>query len=647
MCLNYLILPWLLKQPVPPGEVRPQDMYAWLRWMRALLITSIVSLGYLFFRYVEYRTNLTDLGMIAFIGTLQFLPGIVASLHWRQATRIGLTVGLLGGFGIWYLTLLLPVLGTPHPLLVVDVVGLNHNSDLSIWTLSSIYSLGLNTALFILVSLLTQRSQQEKLSAEICSTDPTDRPLRTTLVPKTIEQFIDNLAGVMGKSNSEEMVNRSLSELRLSSTETRPYALRSLRNRIEANLSGLFGPGVAHEIVERCIPYQLGLHPFSEDMNLIENRLDTATLPLTGLAADLDSLRRYHRDTLHNLPIGVCCMADDGEVLMWNRSMAKMTGLAADNIVGADFAEIPQPWLALLTELRQGSSITLHKCKIDLPGQTPRWVSLNRSAIESHKTANRDEIIVMEDITDYQRLEQELMHTERLASVGRIAAGVAHEIGNPITGIACLAQNLREETSDESVQESANDILSQTERVSRIVHVLVNYSHGGKATQLPIETRPVNVQHCATEAIQLLTLDKDAKDVVFLNKCEPGHEVSADPQRLLQILINLLSNARDASALGQCVTVGSEDRGTDITISVSDDGSGIAVEHQDQLFEPFFTTKDPGEGTGLGLSLVYSIVDELGGQIYFASPWNPEMHSGTRFSVSLPISPLYTGNITQ
>ncbi len=168
---------------------------------------------------------------------------------------------------------------------------------------------------------------------------------------------------------------------------------------------------------------------------------------------------------------------------------------------------------------------------------------------------SEDQVILVEDLTDYEILERELMHSERLASIGRLAAGVAHEIGNPVTGIACLAQNLEFETEPEQIRHTANDILKQTDRVSRIVQSLVNFAHTGREIVDPANLRPVNVADCIDEAIHLLRLDRAAKQVSFENHCDREHLVLAESQRLLQVFINLLGNARDASAPGAPIEV--------------------------------------------------------------------------------------------
>jgi signal transduction histidine kinase len=237
-------------------------------------------------------------------------------------------------------------------------------------------------------------------------------------------------------------------------------------------------------------------------------------------------------------------------------------------------------------------------------------------------------------VTETQLLEQELVHSERLASVGRLAAGVAHEIGNPITGIACLAQNLRYESEDPEILETAEQILSQTDRVSRIVQSLMSFSHTGHLKKSDFQA--VILRDCAKEAINLLSLQKDRNQVVFVNEITSKAIVAGDTQQMIQVFINLLSNARDASPPEGRVILASDEDEYSIMITVTDEGPGIAPEHIEQIFEPFFTTKDPGEGTGLGLAMVYSIVDDHGGLLDITSPADPIRQCGAKFTNKLP-----------
>ena len=162
---------------------------------------------------------------------------------------------------------------------------------------------------------------------------------------------------------------------------------------------------------------------------------------------------------------------------------------------------------------------------------------------------------------------------------------------------------------------------------------LVNFAHQGRDAQAS-NIEAVDIDHCVQEAIQLLSLDREATQVKFINQCPPGLLAAAEAQRLIQVLINLLANARDASEPGGVITVRAEG-GDAIQLSVCDSGSGIPSHALEKIFEPFFTTKEPGKGTGLGLALVYNIIEELGGEIRIESPV-ADTGRGTCVNITLP-----------
>lgn len=331
--------------------------------------------------------------------------------------------------------------------------------------------------------------------------------------------------------------------------------------------------------------------------------------------------------------MGVCSLAQDQEILMWNRAMEMLTGIEAQLVVGSRLGTLPEPWRGLLTTFIDAPDEHLHKQRLALDGQT-RWLNLHKAAIDEPLAPGSSGLVLLvEDLTETQLLEDRLIHSERLASIGRLAAGVAHEIGNPVTGIACLAQNLREEReSDAEISEASQQIIEQTKRITRIVQSLMSFAHAGGLQQA---REPVCLAEVTREAISLLSLNRDY-DVQYFNLCDPQHWVEGDPQRLAQVLINLLSNARDASPPGGAIRVRSEAGEHTVELMVEDEGSGIPKSIVDRLFEPFFTTKDPGKGTGLGLALVYSIIEEHYGEISIDSPADPKHQRGTRIRITLP-----------
>lgn len=626
MCLKHLILPIYR-----PGADR--DIYRWMRWIRRLFIVLIILIGYIFFRSIDNRETLSVLGLSAFIGTVQFLPGILATIYWQKANRKGFISGLIAGFTICLASLLLPLVSSINPDFIQMLYFEGGYSDQ--WSAITIISLGVNIFVFGLVSLLTRSTADEQSAAEMCSSDDLNRPTRRILSVKNPDQMKEQLASTLGVRTAQREVDRVLTELSINSSETRPFALRRLRNRLETNLSSMMGPAVAHQMVNQLLPYEVDTDSqSSEDINLIEGQLENYKTHLTGLAADLDNLRRYHRQTLKDLPVGVCSIGQDREILMWNHSIAKLTQIESFEVTGSYLKTLAPPWGTILNNFIDKPESHLYKQRIEVDGHS-LWINLHKTSgaqsIDQGKKDNNGQVIVLEDATELHLLEDELLHSERLASIGRLAAGVAHEIGNPITGIACLAQNLRYDTDNPESLETGKEILAQTERVSKIVQTLVNFAHTG-SREGHQQHELVHLQPCIDEAIHLLYLNRDAKEVNFENRCQPNTFARGDTQRLLQVFVNLLSNARDASPVGSTVTIECELEGQQILIHVTDSGSGISEEIQDQIFDPFFTTKEPGEGTGLGLSLVYSIINEMGGSINVKSP---AKQGGTQFTLKL------------
>ena len=627
MVLNHVVLP--LYQPPAEGNI-----YRWLKWTRRALIVAIIMAGYGFYLLLGAEQDLANLGIVAFVATLQFLPGVLSVLYWPTANRRGYICGLLAGIGVWMVGLLLPMIGNLQGF-YLPMFNLVYVLDDSSWHLAAIASLAANVLAFTLVSLFTEASSEEISAAEACAVDNVRRPQRRELFAATPQDFATQLAKPLGAKAAQSEVEQALRDLHLPFDENRPYALRRLRDRIEANLSGLMGPSVAQDIVETFLPYKSGSEAYvTEDIHFIENRLEDYHSRLTGLAAELDALRRYHRQTLQELPMGVCSLAKDQEILMWNKAMEELTEIPAQRVVGSRLSTLSEPWRDLLQSFIELPDEHLHKQSLALDGQT-RWLSLHKAAIdEPLAPGNSGLVLLVEDLTETQFLEDKLVHSERLASIGRLAAGVAHEIGNPITGIACLAQNLREERDgDDELTEISQQIIEQTKRVSRIVQSLMSFAHAGGRQQ---DLYPVSLAEVAQDAIALLSLNRRGTEVHFFNLCDPGHLAEGDPQRLAQVLINLLSNARDASEPGGAIRVRSEESEQTVYLIVEDEGSGIPRAIQDRLFEPFFTTKDPGEGTGLGLALDYSIVEEHYGQNNIDSPADPETQRGTRFRITLP-----------
>ncbi|MBZ2189434.1 ATPase [Alcanivorax sp. JB21] len=628
MALNHLVLPARTQR-------LDESLYRWLLWARRLLIAGVLALSYLFYAIAGDHHTLTELGVLSFVATLQFVPGLIGALFWPGANRMGLFAGLLTGFAIWVAALVLPIV-IPHwqPTLLFDLLGISHQSTAHQWHHVAIASVVANGVVFVFFSLLTPSSRAERNAAETCAVDSLRRTFRWELEADTVEDFITSLSEPLGPVTAEREVTLALRDLGQPRAETRPYALRRLRDQLETNLSGLLGPSVSHRIVDQHLPYKpQAENESSEDIQFIESRLELYRDRLSGLAAELDSLRRFHRQTLLELPMGVISLGADGEIIGWNLAMEHLTGVTAQRTIGARLNTLPRPWNVVFHDFALGDTLRMPQVEVRLRDQS-RWLSLHKSQVVGNVPGERagGQVIVVEDITDLRALEAQLTHNERLASVGRLAAGVAHEIGNPVTAIACLAQNLDQDADGEEVAQASQQIVEQTRRISRIVESLVTFSHSG-GIQLPVQG-PVSLRDTVDEAISLLQMDPDHRQQQFRNDCPADHLVRGDSQRLLQVFVNLLSNAADATHDNDPITIRSESLEERLDVMIEDQGHGIPEELASSLFEPFVTSKPPGRGTGLGLALVYSIIEDHFGSIRAESPIADGR--GTRFVITLP-----------
>ncbi|MDP1931515.1 MAG: ATP-binding protein [Gammaproteobacteria bacterium] len=620
MCLNHLILP--IYQPTARN-----DIYRWLLWKRRTLIAALIWIGFLFYYIPDDKLSVRAIGNVSYIASLQFLPSIVALLYWPRGNRNGFVAGLLIGVAIWFLFLMLPV-ATGTNLLAFS--GINTREIIAL-------SLVCNIALFIVVSLWTRTSAEERASADICALDTIRRRNRTGLIAKSPDDFIAKLAKPLGERTATREVLQAMRDLKIDKQEKRPHAMRLLRGRLEANLSGLLGPSISHDLIDRFLPYTIESEHGSTDVDVIESRIEAYRSNLSGMAEDLDNLRRYHRQVLLELPLGVCSLGEQNQIVMWNQTMEKLTGTPAQEVLGSQLNEIGEPWSSLIHDFTVGDTAHAHKRVVQVKNSR-RFISLHKAIIEksaTHKIKQDGVVILLEDLTETELLEEELTHSERLASIGRLAAGVAHEIGNPITGIACLAQNIRDETDNDELRSMARQIIEQTDRTSRIVQSLVNFAHSG-SNKLDHTSEIVTVEECIREAIALISLDKKRKEINYVINCKHGLQILGDSQRLLQIMVNLVNNAHDASPANSKITLASRLVSGSVQISVTDEGTGIPEAIRDRIFDPFFTTKEPGEGTGLGLSLVYSIVENLNGHIDIISASSRKENPGTRVILTFP-----------
>ena len=341
-----------------------------------------------------------------------------------------------------------------------------------------------------------------------------------------------------------------------------------------------------------------------------------------------------HRQILQDLPLGVCATDNQGKIVLWNLALEVMTGVEAAPLIGTRLNKLPRPWDGLLGGFARTNEDHIYRMELPVAGK-PRWYNLHKAAyadpmIEGAGPSRPGMVMLIEDLTDLGNLEAELAHNDRLASVGRLAAGVAHEIGNPVTGIASLAQNLRHEEDPEVMRQSIEDIIEQTRRISDILGTLKSFSRGSRHLQ---QRETFALHEAIDQAVHLLELTHKHDGIRFEASCPSDIVLTGNRQQLSQVLVNLMGNAADASKPGDRVDLLARASADEAVIEVMDQGQGIPDELRETVFEPFYTTKPTGQGTGLGLSLAYKIIEDHNGTLTIDS----QAGFGTRVVVTLPL----------
>jgi len=626
MCMNHLLLPASLK------GFQPTDFYQRLLWSKRLVISLIIAAGYGFYIVIELNEGLASLGLISFVAAAQLLPGVIGLLFWSRATQTGFMLGLIGGAITWFVFLILPLLNSSvSPLGWFPVTT-------DIWTLSTFCSLTVNSGLLIVGSLFSKPSQDETTAAQ-AAIDQVSYTSENVHVARSVLHYRYALQQALGNKVAEEELQSALRETSTDLNETRSTELRILHEQLERNLTGLVGPTIARDILRHKRPSRLSdSQSQSPDARLLELRLEASREQMQGMTKQLDDLRRYLRDVLRQLPIGVCSVAADGRIYIWNSAIQQLTGISERQAHDKTLGELVEPWGSLLNDFARSSDGHLFRRRTTTD-EGIASVNLHKADIDTSDDAQdtlRGQVILMEDRTNLDTLEAELAHSERLASIGRLAAGVAHEIGNPLTGIASIAQNLHEEVDDKSsheplLKEHTDDILTQVNRINQIVRSLLTFSHADEVSDTSHE--PVDMNSCINEAVRLVRLSPDTHSLIFDIDLPEEAIVYGDSNQLTQVFVNLLNNAADASPKGATISVRSHVESDTLVISTSDNGPGIEAEARRRVFEPFFTTKPVGQGTGLGLSLAYSIITNHNGKLAIGNDTK-----GTTMIVSLPLA---------
>jgi PAS domain S-box-containing protein len=384
----------------------------------------------------------------------------------------------------------------------------------------------------------------------------------------------------------------------------------------------------------------------SEDMELLETlggylgiAIQNGQLyaSLQQKAAEYERLKDFNENIVESINVGVMALDMEDRIESWNAQMEVMYALPRWQTLTQPLKSIfPAEFVEEFNRIRQTPGIhNLYKFRLKTPAGEVRTVNVAIAPLVTRKFQVIGRLIIVDDITERVELEAQLSQSDKLSSIGLLAAGVAHEVNTPLAVISSYTQMLSKQLQGDPQKSGLLEkITRQTFRASEIVNNLLNFSRTSGS-----EVGDVDVNKVIADTLALLEHQFKVAKVEVENTPSPKlPAIQGNPGRLQQVFLNLFLNAKDAMPGGGKLCVATMN-GESVSVCVSDSGSGIAPEHIQRIYDPFFTTKNsPREGqprgTGLGLSVSYGIIQEHAGKIRVES----HPGTGTTFILDFPLS---------
>ena len=347
----------------------------------------------------------------------------------------------------------------------------------------------------------------------------------------------------------------------------------------------------------------------------------------------LKQTKDYTRQVVANMANGLLGINAKGEVVSYNLLALELLGLKESEVKGMDLNTVVNFKTSGICRTL-GDCIIVREQEIYQQMKSGQAVPLALSATPIRNADGQCEgaVIILRDLTEIKQLEEKVKRSEKLAAIGELAAGVAHEIRNPLSSIRGFAQFLKQALIDRpKEQEYAQTMVNEVDRINRVVTDLLTF-----ARPMAAQMAPVDVTELVEHAVRLVQPDVESCRADIQMKVADLSKLPLDANQMTQALLNLLLNALQAVSEGGHVEIGAELNASDskLHLWVEDDGPGISNDKLEKIFEPFFTTRE--EGTGLGLSIVHKIVENHDGEIKVESP-SPGKILGCRFTVRIPI----------
>ncbi|PKL83890.1 MAG: hypothetical protein CVV24_02770 [Ignavibacteriae bacterium HGW-Ignavibacteriae-3] len=493
----------------------------------------------------------------------------------------------------------------------------------------------------LLIELLTRyfKNISESWSAKLIPifagklSDPQIR----TFVDSSLNVFIDVIETGDYKAADQYLIetytlfsqaNLNLLEVSQLFSQGRFAVLNFIEKDAMSNTDPVILLGFFDELIEQIYARYCVLH---QDTQMKELALDR-----DRLAYKLELNQQYLKSILHSSDQAIMMVDQNEKFITWNKGAEKIFGYTEDEVLGKPSTFLFPEGDEYIKELEQiirdakeiGFKSIVETQRRKKNGELIA-VRLSVSRLPNNNGDYAGRSIIIKDYSEFKRLQAQIDQSEKLAVIGQLAAGVAHEIGNPLTSISSLVQILQRRSQDSFMSEQLVNIKENIDRITKIVRELVDFSRPPS-----YETAVQDITDVIKTALGIVKYDKRIRKVKFetdLKNSLPSTNVAAD--QLLQVFINILINALDAIEGNGTIHLKSDSDKKNVYVEIKDDGFGMNEETLGKIFDPFFTTKEVGKGTGLGLSVSYGIIKRFNGEIKVAS----RLNEGSSFRISLPI----------
>jgi two-component system sensor histidine kinase HydH len=346
--------------------------------------------------------------------------------------------------------------------------------------------------------------------------------------------------------------------------------------------------------------------------------------------ASLVRIKAFSDNLVENMPIGLIALDNQRRIASFNPVAQSILGLSSNRIIGqAADAVLPNEIFSEIEGMVPTSDVVEREIDCFLDNGDRLALSFSASPLHDGEKRPLGFVLLLKDLREVQALRKEILRNQRLASVGRLAAGVAHEVRNPLSSIKGFAtyfkERYREKPEDQQI---AGIMIQEVDRLNRVIGQLLDF-----ARPIKIDPKKVSILQLIADALKLVEAQAEEKNIrIESHVAERLQDASIDKDRINQVLLNLFLNALEAMETGGRLSVDADtdEEGNWILFQVSDTGHGIPEENQAKVFDPYYTTKSAG--TGLGLAIAHNIVEAHGGGIDVASTAG----KGTTFTVRIP-----------